>query len=48
LAALQQAISYHEIVTNIEAHGRQELDWGLPFWLRKVLDYFELVKGESG
>jgi hypothetical protein len=48
LAALQQAISYHEIVTNIEAHGRQELDWGLPFWLRKVLGYFELVRRENG
>lgn len=37
LAALHQAVSYHGIITSIEASERPMLDWGIPYWLRLVL-----------
>lgn len=38
LASLNQAVSYRYILANVEPGSTQELEWALPFWLRKVLD----------
>jgi hypothetical protein len=37
LASLNQAVSYRHILANVEPGSAQELEWALPFWLRKVL-----------
>ncbi len=37
LAALHHAISYQTIVANIEPAMRHELDWGVAFWLLRML-----------
>ncbi len=37
LAMLHHAVSYRHIVANVEPGAGQELEWALPFFLRKVL-----------
>jgi hypothetical protein len=43
LAALYHALSYFYILINIEDWGRNELDWELPIWLRKIIELGELT-----
>jgi Phosphotransferase enzyme family len=38
LASLNQAVSYRYICANVEAGSTRELEWALPYWLRKVLE----------
>jgi hypothetical protein len=37
LGALHQAVSYQHIVASLEPAARHELDWGVPFWVRRML-----------
>ena len=41
LAAVNQAISYQTIVANIEPASCHELEWGVAFWLRRMLSLIE-------
>ena len=37
LGALHQAITYQDVVSNVEAVTRGQMELGLDFWLRKIL-----------
>jgi hypothetical protein len=41
LCALHQAVSYQHIVASLEDTNKPELAWGLPYWLRKLLQSLE-------
>jgi aminoglycoside phosphotransferase (APT) family kinase protein len=44
LAAVYHAISYRYILEGLEVWGKNELDWGLPYWLRKILEHGEFIR----
>jgi hypothetical protein len=46
--ALHQAISYAHIVAGLEATARHEVAWGIPYWLRKVLQFLEPQSPATG
>jgi hypothetical protein len=48
LGALHQAISYRAIVATLEPVARQELDWGVPYWLRLVLSRVDAAEQTGG
>ncbi len=41
LMCLHQAVSYQFILDNLEPWARADLAWGPPYWIRKLLSYFE-------
>jgi hypothetical protein len=44
LAAVYHAISYRYILEGLEEWGKNELDRGLPYWLRKILEHGEFIR----
>jgi Phosphotransferase enzyme family len=48
LGALHQAISYAHIVAGLEATAKHEVAWGIPYWLRKVLQFLEPESPATG
>lgn len=48
IGALNQAVSYWQLMENIEPHGYYQLDWGVPYWLRKVLMLIEKREASDG
>jgi hypothetical protein len=45
LGAVHHAVSYWQILANIEQRGWYLLDWAQPFWLRKILTLSEALYG---
>ena len=41
LAAVHHAVSYQTIVANIEPAARHELEWGVAYWMRRILELFD-------
>ncbi|MBX3064649.1 MAG: phosphotransferase [Anaerolineae bacterium] len=37
LGALHQAVSYQHILATMEPTSKQEFDWSIPFWLRRMI-----------
>ena len=48
LGALHQAISYTHIAAGLEATAKHEVAWGIPYWLRKVLQILEPESPAAG
>ncbi len=46
-AAVHHAISYWQILINLEPHSRDDLAHMLPIWLRKILTFSKELQGEQ-
>jgi hypothetical protein len=45
LGAVHHAVSYWQIMANVEERNQYQLDWALPFWLRQILKLSEALYG---